>query len=61
MIAWFKRLLHRHKWEFIEGDWVPGHKDRVSQITRGCKCGLRQRFHHYKEFGIDTLDKEWRV
>jgi thiamine monophosphate kinase len=59
MIAWLKKLLHRHRWEFVGGDWVKGHKGSVSLTIRGCACGVHQEMMHMKEFGMTFLEREW--
>lgn len=58
--AWIKHKLHRHSWEFVGGDWVKGHEEKVSLTVRGCACGVHQEIMHMKRFGISTLEREWR-
>lgn len=59
MIAWLKKVFHRHHWEFVSGDWVKGHEGKVSLTVRGCSCGLHQEMLHMKDFGMTFLERSW--
>lgn len=59
MIKWLKKVFHRHRWEFVRGDWIKGHEGKASLTVRGCSCGLHQEMMHMKEFGMTFLEREW--